>query len=727
MARLSAMVMGLACVLAAEAATAQQAVTFTANENSPVTRTTLPKQDANAPVAVSADHMAVDQESQLFVAKGKVEVMQGDMIINADRITYYQAQDLVIAEGNVSLLQPSGDVFFSDRAELKDGMKRAIINEFQARLMDGSILVAEKAIKPNSKVTKLSYASYTPCKICPGSAPFWQMNAEYAELDEIEEQVTYHNAFMEMFGVPVLYTPYLSHPSPEARGKSGFLTPSYTTNPYFGALAKVPYYWRMGEDRDMLVTPWFTANEGPLLETSYNQLRDEGTYRAHGSMTYPNQRDAAGNQVSGNELRWHLFAQGDERVSENTHAGFDIQRASDDTYLRRYGYSGQQALFSRAYLEQAEGRNFLLTEGLAIQGLRDADDSRRTPQVFPMLRGYYETAPLDSGVTLNLAGDAQWLTRREGVDQARLSLTPGMTLPLRTSGGHVLTSTLRVRQDIYHSSDVPRSGAPTFDGTTTRTMPQAGLEWRYPLVNNAADGQWVVEPIALGVAQPNGKNPDEISNEDSRLLELTDTNLFSLDRIPGLDLYDSGSRVAYGMRAHYLDTTGIAVDGMLGQNYNFDSDTPFPNSNRPDNAFSDYIGRLGLQVSPLSLAYRFAVDREEVAFNRNEVTASFSQPWLSVSGTVLSIKNNQYLPDSSEAIVSGSLPLNEEWSLYGGARRDLELDLMVMANSGLIYKNECFNIIVDALRLYTRDRDIEPTTEFTFRVAFKNLGEFGGR
>jgi hypothetical protein len=52
---------------------------------------------------------------------------------------------------------------------------------------------------------------------------------------------------------------------------------------------------------------------------------------------------------------------------------------------------------------------------------------------------------------------------------------------------------------------------------------------------------------------------------------------------------------------------------------------------------------------------------------------------------------------------------------------------MISSRGGIIYKNECFNIMLDALRTFTVDRDVQPDTAVTLRVGFKNLGEFGGQ
>ncbi|MES2984533.1 MAG: LPS assembly protein LptD [Pseudomonadota bacterium] len=697
-------------------------------EAPPLDRIRIGGQDKDAPVTVDADEMGMDQQNGVVVATGNVEVMQGESILTADTLIYYQKTDIVVAQGNVSMLQPSGDVYFADRAELKDQMKKGIIHNFKARMADNSVLVAKSAVKVNSSVTALKKASYTPCNLCENMAPFWQMNAGSAVVDDISERVTYRDATIEMMGYPVLYTPYMSHPTPDATGKSGFLAPIYSTNVYFGATVKAPYYWRIDEDKDATITPWMTAEEGPLLQWDYNQLRNHGDMRVRGSFSFPEKIDNTGATVGGSELRGHIFAQGTEMIDDDVQVGLDIQRATDDTYLRRYGFSDQQSLFSRAYIEQAQGRNFALAQGLSIQGLRATDSGKTTPLVLPILQGYYETAPDAYGITYHIAGDAQSLTRQSGVDQRRLSVTPGLTLPYVSDGGQVFTTTLNLRQDLYNADNVPiTTGGGTFSGTTARTLPQAALEWRYPLINQFEQGSWVVEPVVLGVAQTNEGNPQEISNEDSKLLELSDTNLFSIERMPGLDLVDSGSRVAYGVRSQYFAPSGVTLDGLLGQNYSFTSDTPFPNSTVQGERFSDYIGRVGLAYAPLSLSYRFALNKANAAFNRNEVGLGFSKPWLTFYTSYRAITNNQYLNDSQEGIVSATLPVSDEWSIYGGARRDLELNQMVTTNGGIMYKNECFNLMLDALRVYAADRDIQPTTSVTFRVGFKNLGEFGGK
>ncbi len=685
-----------------------------------------PALSADKPVTMEADELGYDQKNGIVIARGHVVVSQENTVLNADGVTYYQQRDLVVARGNISMLQPSGDVFFADTVQLTDDMKRGVIEQFRARLSDNSVFAAASAEKKGAGVTMLKKAVYSPCRLCEDAAPFWQMKAGEIEIDEYDERVRYKNTRLEMFGVPIFYTPFFYHPTPDAEARSGFLPPRYSHDSNLGTMVEIPYYWRIGHSSEVVLTPWYMSDEGLLLEEDYKQLTDGGSYRIRGSLTDAKNRDAAGDRIAGRQWRGHIYGDGSESITDYSRIGFNIDRASDDTYLRRYGFGSQRTLFSEVFFEAAQARNFALMRGLAIQGLRLTDDPEQTPLVLPTIEGYYETDPMDSGLRFHFFGNAQSITRDIGADQKRLVAMAGAEIPYVSDGGHVFTGTLNLRQDLYSVNDVLQPDASLFSGEKSRTVPQAALEWRYPLIRQFEAGDALtIEPIVLGVWQPNAGNPTEINNEDNTLIELNDTNLFSLNRMPGYDTVDAGPRVAYGARGQYLFVGGESMEWMLGQDYNADSDTPFPNSTTPGSNFSDYIGSLSFSASPIDLSYRFAFNNDSVEANRTEIIAGFSRPWLGLTGAYRELKNNQYLPDSREAILNGNLPLTDAWTLYGGGRRDLELDQMVASAGGLLYRNECFNMMLQAARNYTRDRDIEPSTSFTFRVGFKNLGEFG--
>ena len=49
---------------------------------------------------------------------------------------------------------------------------------------------------------------------------------------------------------------------------------------------------------------------------------------------------------------------------------------------------------------------------------------------------------------------------------------------------------------------------------------------------------------------------------------------------------------------------------------------------------------------------------------------------------------------------------------------------MVLMASGLTYEDECFSILSNYSRSFTRDRDLEPTDTILVQLMFKHLGTY---
>ncbi len=48
--------------------------------------------------------------------------------------------------------------------------------------------------------------------------------------DETAQTITYHDAWMEMWGVPVFYTPYFRHADVGVKRQSGLLNPGFSVS-----------------------------------------------------------------------------------------------------------------------------------------------------------------------------------------------------------------------------------------------------------------------------------------------------------------------------------------------------------------------------------------------------------------------------------------------------------------------------------------------------------------
>ncbi len=678
----------------------------------------------NEPVYLSAQELGYDRKQSRVIAQGDVKIVQGDIIIFADRLTYLQSANEVYASGNISLRQPNGDVLFADNIRLKDNLESGVIQDFRARLANNSLFAAREARKINENVIELDKAVYSPCKICDGKSPLWQMKADAVTIDQEAERIEYENARLELWGVPVAYTPYFSHATPDAKAKTGFLAPEVGSDSELGSFVKIPGYLSIAPNIDAVLAPSFLSNEAPVLAAEYRHLFSNGLMEWSGSITNPTRRNSSGQEVDGTEIRGHINAFGNFELSDDWSWGFNLNRTTDDTYMRRYNIASSDMLTSRLYAENIKGRRYLGVQALAFQGLTIRDNSDTTPLISPIVEYSYETDPGWLNSRVNMQASSTILSRNIGAQSRRLTLETGWEVPYITQGGHVLEAKTSLRGDIYSVENVARDGfAQDYDGNVARVIPQAELSWRYPLINHYAPGRsLLIEPVAQFIMSPSGANTSKIPNEDSVIPEFNDANLFDGNRFAGYDRIETGPRFNYGIQGlwQFADTRNL--DFLFGQHYRSDEENPFPFNNDLTENQSDYVGRLALTWDThFSTAYRFRLDKESLAPKRSEVNGLVNFDPVFFQVDYLNLNNDPFLDNREEVVATGSVAVTDYWTLFAGTRRDLQESQQTAANAGFKYTDECFNLYGNLSRSLIRDRDIEPSTSFVVRVELESL------
>lgn len=683
------------------------------------------------PVLLQADQIDYDQLHDVVFASGHVEIVQGESVIMADTVIYDQKRGQVQAMGHVSMLEPSGHVLFADALALQDDLGRGVIQNFRARLKDNSVFAANGAKKVDESRTELYKAAFTPCRCETGDGhympPTWSLRAKKAVIDQAEQKVRYEDAYLRVFDVPVIYTPYFSHPTPDAPNQSGLLMPEFMQSRNLGGVYKQPVYYAIAPDKDLTITPIFTTQEGLVMAGNYRQQFDSGSLRFNASATRAEQRDDLGNHIAGHEFRGHIDTRGAFRVSDNYNWGFDVRRATDETYLRLYNFGNDSFLNSRIYAEGFNfvgntDRNYASIEALSFQGLTGQDASAVIPIVAPLMNFNWQSRPLDDlNSRVSFDGGTAVVFRDRGAQSRRVSGTLRYTLPYVTGNGHVFELQTQLRTDFYHVDSVQLPGGQDFQGTTGRVLPQASLQWRFPLVNRFDQGSVLIEPIVNAILAPGGGNPLDIPNEDSLLPDFNDANLFSNNRYAGFDRIENGPRVTYGVRGEAQLGEGPTLDAMFGQEYRVISDSNFPISKNRGSDLSDYVGRIGLSQGTLSASYRFKLDQEQLNTRRNEVEITYNEEPFGLAASYLQLQGDPVLGDREVANALGTADITENWGVIGNIQHDLESRNTIRTSGGVIYKNECVNVTTMVGKDYTNLLDVKPSLSFWVRVSLKNL------
>ncbi len=711
------------------------------------------------PVLFSADEVQYDQELGLTVAKGHVELDQGDDILLADAVTYAQRTDTVTASGHIALLQPTGDIMFADFAELHDRMRDGFIKDIRILLSDRSRLAGNTARRVAGVRTTIRRAVYSPCELCqedPTRPPVWQIKAEEVVHDKDLELVEYHDATMEIDGIPVFYAPYFSHPDPSVKKASGFLPPTMGYGNTLGFHATLPYYWDIAPDKDATIRPMITTSAGVVLGGEYRErfangyMVNDGTVEAGGGSESAN----AGNVgPETGQVRWDFFGNGDWDLNDQSRTGYQIQRESDQTYMLRYHFTTPaNYLTSHLYDEYFGPNSYGNISALSFQSLSEFYGDSLEPIALPDAQYTWSSDPDAIGGRWHLTGSALDLIHRTGPEVRRVSTGGAWELPFDGLVGDRFTFLASVRTDGYSADHValtPSTQPVTteFDQTlqlpvnantastlTGRAFPQVSLKWRYPWIREGAATNVLIEPIAAVVAAPRGENPAQIPDEDGQGFEFDESDLFVPNRLPGYDRVDSGQRVDYGLHGEVNRTAGQSFETLIGQSYAFETNDIFPQGSGLDTRLSDYVGRVVFSPDQfINVFYRFRLNKSDFAARRQEAGAamgpdtlrlgvSFIQSQPNVTTIATTPASSQQVSASLSAVLTRywSLALTDTRSIGGGGST---------INSGITatYHDDCFAVVTSLTQSGIEVGDVRPGVSVLLTLVFKNLGEVGER
>ncbi len=704
----------------------------------------LPQESSNnaePDIYFSADEIISNQESQTIEASGNVIIERENLTLYTDHLIYNQKTNQITATGNVRLTEPDGMEISADEVNLNDKLTMAEMNKIKVIMRDESRLWAEHFHKKENNNKIMRYAVFTPCDFCEApneKSPLWRIRARKVTHDAESQNINYNDAFLDIKNVPVLYLPFLSHPDPSVKRRSGFMTPKIMSSSYLGSAAQINYFWAIDPHSDILFSPTFTSKKGIVWGGRYRGYVQKGYIEAEG--TYLNDDNKERDRNRGN-----LFAKGRYELSDTWLATTDINYASDSLYLKELSLDqdDQAWLTSKLAFERFQSRNYTTLEAYYYKlvsydlKVRDQKEYRRLnynkPLVLPYIESEFISDPNDIGAYMKNNLSLASVYHSGGIQSHRASMINSVNLPWTSQFGERYRIVGSVKTDAYHVNDYrDYDTAKDYKGNPVRIFPQLGIEWKLPFIKASENTRQIIEPVVVGVIAPNGGNkPSKIPNEDSQNASLEDTNVLDLDRYAGYDKNDNGSRISYGFNfSNYGNIMG-RTSAFLAQSYHFNKKTSFSKATENNGHLSDYVGRIYAKPADyLDLTYRFRLDREDYKFNYSELAGRFGTNMLNLYASYIYLQKNRHsaesLAERQELYLALHAGLTRDWSIDIYNRQDLEDGGRSLEHGGnLIYEDECFMFVTNVKKYNSNDPDLDDSYEFKFTFYLKTLGGMG--
>lgn len=709
-------------------------------------------------VLFEADLVTREDENSPIIAEGNVRAFFGKRYLHADKLTYDVAADIVVAEGNVSITDSAGkdkETLFAGRVELTGDLRDGIAENFSALLADNARLAADSAVQEQGARTKLRKAVYTSCNVCTdekkgkaskGKTPTWRVKALRVTRDRERRVVRFHHAFLELKGVPILYAPFLQGPDPSVERQSGFLAPFFGTSSRLGFNVELPYYLAISNSQDATFYPKYTSKDGVVWQGEYRRRDVSGSHVVQASvLNFDNTKpDETGNlPVDIPGVRWHFFARGYREFGDEWTAGYDLERVSDDTYLRRYNIerrgdlrkeidtSNTNRLRSNAFVRWQGANSEFTANAFLFQGLRVQDNSAKTPYVLPLLNFRHNVPEPILGGAAQINANFALLQRASGVDQQRLTVSASWDREHITANGHRLAAFAEVRGDAYYYHDLQEgteilppdlNDRRDVDG---RFAPSVGVEWSYPLTRRFAGARLLIEPRVQLIASPANRNPAGIINEDSQSIEFDYAGLFEYNKSTGFDRFEDGQRVNVGVNASAEFDNGLELEGSFGAQGRLQSTQAFDPSTGLGDKRSDFVGEANIRYKDyFALENRFRIDDDGGSLQRAESIATFNI-WR-FSGLASYVRLNEEniaaeLVRREELMGTMRVKLTKSWATGFSWREDLEQKRTISQDFLIGYVDECSSFDIIYRRDFTRDVGLGPDDSIFIRFTLKSL------
>ena len=671
-----------------------------------------------------ADSLRIAGPRQL-VAQGHVEVFFKGQRLTAQAVVYDQGADTLAITGPIVLTDGNQNYILASQAELSADLTNGILISARMVMNQQLQLAAAEIIRVGGRYTALNRVVASSCKICAGDpTPLWEIRAQRVVHDQTAQQLYFEHAQLRFGGVPVLYIPRLRLPDPTLTRASGFLMPRFSGNSNLGTGIKVPYFLKLGDHRDLTITPYVTTKGARTVDLRYRQAFATGDLTIDGALS----RD----RLLPGKTRGYVLALGQFALPKGYVLNLRGEVVSDDAYLLDYGYPAADRLDSRLVVSRTRRNETIEARLIGFHSIRQGDDNTTLPAVVADLtyarrfslgslggegglrfqtHGHYRpsTSALDSD------GDGI----ANGRDVQRVSLKADWRRDWVLDNGMIAGVLGEATGDFYI---IGQDAA--FAGSKARLHGSIAAELRWPLIKTGANSvAHVVEPVVQLVVSPKGV--EKIPNEDSALVEFDEGNLFMLNRFPGSDATERGVRANLGVSYLRSDPAGWTLGVTAGRVLRAENLGQFSAGSGLGGINSDWMASWQLSVADgLGVTNRL-IFNDDLSLTKGELLAAVSGKRYGLAvGYIYAVADlAENRPDpTSELNVYSTYKITSNWTAQFANRYDFEAARAAKAGLGLTYRNECLLVDLSLSRRFTSSSSVKPTTDFGLSVELLGFG-----
>ncbi len=587
---------------------------------------------------------------------GNVIIQQNTTVFNADSIQLNRINDQLIAKGNVTLSDSNFQLESpSVQYNLKD--KTGTIDNANYSIGDQGVHGRSSQIKKiDENRLALKDATFTSC---PVSQESWHLASSEINLNNQTQIGHAKNVTFNVANVPVFYFPWLKFPINNQR-LSGFLTPSVRLQSNAGIT--LPYYFNFAPNYDATVSLATLKDRGYQLDTEFRYL----TEKHKGIVEY----DFIPEDKSfDNKKRDYFKIKHRTKINNNTQLNLDAENVSDvdffDDFSTSLETSTRPALQRRLEIIKQDKP---WTASVAVEDFQVIDTNDNPYAKLPEIKLGYSPKSAPKKLKLSLDSELIYFDKKNEVSGTRVDVKLKVSKKWGDDSWYFKPS-LGLEHTFYSLDDSSSSVS-----SINRTLPTLTLDSGLFFDRDIKQGKYTqtLEPRIFYTYTPY-EDQSDIPVFDTALTNFSESNqLFLENRFTGKDRIADTNKLTFAVSSRIQDRVNgkELFKASIGQVLNFsDRKVTLPGGTILTGKRSDLVLELSGRLSDkFRLASTASLNSEDRSISSYDLRLNYQDKKKRVANFSFRKLNTEL----EQISVSGSMPINDKWSMVASVDQDIK-------------------------------------------------------
>ncbi len=669
-------------------------------------------------------------ESNLIIFEKKKGVLRSSVLsklkdemnnkISSENFNF-NLNDGILKLQNVKLEDFNDNFFEIDAAYLNTETNELVGKDISINLNNKSFnednepRLKGKSISYANGLTEITKGVFTTCKK-RDKCPPWQLSAEKIQHDSRKKTISYKNAILRVYDLPVMYFPKFFHPDPTVERQSGFLIPTIKNSSNSNSsFLKVPYFAALSQNKDMTFSPRLYSNNDFLLQTEFRQKNKNSDHIS--DISFFNQKDE--------NSKTHFFYKYNKLIEltsfDDAVIDLKIEKTSNDTYLRKNKLSSP-IIKSLNVLENKIGlylssNDFKIDSEIKIYEDLDKENNDRfefLPKV-EIEKKIKNFTQLDGNFLLKsenfIRSYATNILEKVNINDLIFNSNPKTTNAGLYNNYEFMIK--NINSDTQNSDNYEEdenfylSGLFQFNSS-------------FPLVKESNNSLKILKPKLSLKVSPN--HTKDLSTTDGKRLDVD--NIYNFNRLSANNAIEGGLSIALGNDfSIYNKEKSREVFGFkLANNFRLEENKDLPKNNQLGSKNSNFFGEISYNPSEIfSAKYNASARNNLTDINYENFSAEIS---LNNFITTFDYLNENNSTDKNSYLTNTTIyKLNENNNIKFSTRENKSSNLTEYYNLIYEYKNDCLAASFEYNKDYYDDRDIKPEENIFLKLTIIPFGE----